>query len=216
MSKLSTSAGQAEVISTKYAQAASEDRIAKTALALEQNGFEVFIVDDLAELKTKVLEIIPEKVEVFTATSVTLDEAGLTDVLNSDKYTSVRNMFMPLYGQEDKQLEMKRIGSASDYAIGSVHAVTEDGQVLIASASGSQLPNYAYGARHFIWAVGSQKLVKNLAEAFDRIETHTFQLEDERAQKAYGAHSSLNKILVYRKEPTGRGTVIIVRETVGF
>jgi hypothetical protein len=100
----------------------------------------------------------------------------LTEELNSDKYVSVRNQFMPLFGQPDKQNEMKRIGSASDYALGSVHAITEDGQVMIASASGSQLPNYVYGAQNFIWAVGSQKLVKNLDEAFERLETYTFPL----------------------------------------
>jgi hypothetical protein len=97
-----------------------------------------------------------------------------------------------------------------------VHAVTEDGKVLIASASGSQIPNYAYGAKNFIWTVGSQKLVKDINEALDRIENYTFHLEDERAQQAYGIHSSINKILVYRKEPQGRGTIIIVREPVGF
>jgi len=216
VSKISTNAGLAEVYSTKYAQAASDGKIAKTASALEKNGFKVFIVDDLKQLHDKVIELIPEGSEVFTATSRTLNESGLTEELNSDKYKSVRDMFMPLYGQEDKQNEVKRIGSASDYAVGSVHAITEDGQVIIASASGSQIPNYAYGARNFIWTVGSQKLVKDLAEGLDRIENYTFHLEDERAQEAYGAHSSINKILVYRKEPTGRGTIVIVREPIGF
>jgi len=202
--------------STKYSQAASEAQIVKTKGALETNGFNVLIVDDLKQLHDEVIKLIPENSEVFTATSRTVDNAGLTEELNSDRYKSVRDMFMPFYGQPDKQNEMKRIGSASDYAIGSAHAITEDGHIMIASASGSQLPNYVYGAQHFILAVGSQKLVKDLDEAFDRLETYTFPLEDERAQEAYGAHSSINKVLIYRKEPQGRGTVIIIREPVGF
>lgn len=215
MSKIST-ASPSRTYSTKYSQAAADGRIAKTVKALEANGFKVKVVDDLKTLHDEVISLIPEKSEVFTATSHTLDEAGLTEELNSDKYISVRNKFMPLYGQADKQNEMKRIGSASDYAVGSVHAITEDGQVMIASASGSQIPNYAYGAQNFIWVVGSQKLVKDLNEGFDRIENYTFHLEDARALKAYGANSSINKILIYRKEPTGRGTVIIIKEAVGF
>jgi hypothetical protein len=199
-----------------YSKPSTEYRIKKAQESLEANGFKVLVVDDLNQLKDEVVKLIPENSEVFTAASRTIDSAGLTEVLNSGKYKSVRDMFMPLYGQEDKQNEMKRIGSASDYAIGSVHAITEDGQVMIASASGSQLPNYVYGARHFIWAVGSQKLVKDLDEAFDRLETYTFPLEDERAQEAYGSHSSINKVLIYRKETQGRGTVIIIREPVGF
>src|SRR5205085_11522998 len=126
--------------------------------------------------------------------SVTLDKAGLTEELNSNKYISVRNQFMQFYGQPEKAVEMKRIGSGADYAVGSVHAVTEDGQVVIASASGSQLPNYAYGASNVIWVVGSQKIVRDLNEALERIEDYTFHLEDERALAAYGMNSSINKM----------------------
>jgi hypothetical protein len=201
---------------SKYAEPATKNRITKVADALESNGFRVIIVDDLKQLHDEVIKLIPEGSEVFTGTSRTLEESGLTEDLNNEPYKSVRAMFTPLAGNPDKEVEMKRIGSASDYAVGSVHAITEDGHAVIASASGSQIPNYVYGARNFIWAVGSQKLVKDLDEAFDRIEKYTIKLEDERMQKAHGIPSSLNKILIYRKEPRGRGTVIIVRETVGF
>jgi hypothetical protein len=216
MPKISTNAGIAEKYTTKYSQAANDARITKTKAALEANGFKVRVVEDLQQLHNAVIKMIPEGSEVFTATSRTLDEAGLSEELNSDRYKSVRKMFMPLNGQPDNELKMKRIGSASDYAIGSVHAITEEGKVFIASASGSQLPNYVYGAKNFIWVVGSQKLVKDVNEAVDRIENYAFHLEDERAQQAYGINSSINKILVYRKEPTGRGTIFIVKETVGF
>lgn len=203
-------------IDESFAQAASDDRIKKTKAGLESRGFKVLIVDDLTQLHDKIVELIPKGSEVFTATSQTLDRAKLTEELNSSDYVSVRDKFMSLYGQPEKELEMKRIGSASDYAVGSVHAITEDGQAVIASASGSQIPNYVYGAKNFIWAVGSQKIVKNLDEAIERIENYSYHLEDVRAQKAYGVHSSINKLLIYRKEPQGRGTVIIIREPAGF
>jgi hypothetical protein len=205
-----------DTTNTKFAQPASEERINKVKAALEDHGFKVKVVNNLDELRQEVLSIIPEGSEVFTSTSVTLDKAKLTEDLNSDKYVSVRNKFMAFYGQPDKELEMKRIGAASDYAIGSVHALTEDGQAVIASATGSQFANYVYGAKNFIWTVGSQKIVKDLDEALERIEDYTFHLEDARALKAYGAHSSLNKILIYRKETAGRGTIIIIREPIGF
>lgn len=87
---------------------------------------------------------------------------------------------------------------------------------MVASASGSQLPSYAYGASNVIWVVGSQKIVKDLAQAFDRLQSHTLPLEDERAMKAYGMNSSINKILIYRKEPAERVTIILVKQAVGF
>jgi hypothetical protein len=119
-------------------------------------------------------------------------------------------------GQPDKSTEMKRLGSVSQYTVGSAHAVTEDGQLLVASASGSQLPNYVFGAANLILVIGSQKIVKDLPEALDRIEQYTYQLEDARALKAYNMHSSLNKILIYRKETGQRVLVILVKEVAGF
>lgn len=201
---------------SKFAQIASEAEIAKTKAALEANGFKVKVVENLAAARAEVESIIPAKAEVFTATSVTLDKAGLTEALNSDKYISVRDKFMPLYGDASKAVEMRRIGSGADYAVGSVHAVTEDGQVVVASATGSQFSNYAYGASNVIWVVGAQKIVADLTEALDRIENYTFHLEDARALEVYGVHSSLNKILIYRKETTDRVTIILVKESVGF
>ena len=201
---------------SKFAQIAPEAEIAKTKAALEANGFKVKVVENLAAARAEVEGIIPAKAEVFTATSVTLDKAGLTEALNSDKYISVRNKFMPLYGDASKAVEMRRIGSGADYAVGSVHAVTEDGQVVVASATGSQFSNYAYGASNVIWVVGAQKIVTDLTEALDRVENYTFHLEDARALEVYGVHSSLNKILIYRKETTDRVTIILVKESVGF
>jgi len=212
----STIISESQVISTNYAQEASIVEIERTSKALEKNGFKVTVVDNMDQAKNAVLSIIPEGSEVFTATSVTADKAGLTKELNSKKYVSVRDKFMPLYGQPDKAVEMKRIGSGSEYTVGSVHALTQDGHALIASATGSQLPNYVYGASNVIWVVGSQKIVKDINEGLDRIENHTFHLEDARAQEAYGAHSSLKKILIYRQENPGRVSIILVKEAVGF
>jgi hypothetical protein len=199
-----------------FSKIASNEEIESAKTALEARGFTLKVVNTIEEAKTTVLGIVPENTEVFTASSVTLDESGLTAELNSDKYKSVRDEFMPLYGQKGKEIEMRRIGSGSDYTVGSVHAVTQEGDVMIASATGSQLPNYAYGANHVIWVVGAQKIVKDLNQAFERLETYTFPLEDERAKKVYGSGSSINKILIYRKDPNHRITIVLVKEPIGF
>jgi L-lactate utilization protein LutC len=206
-----------ETTTNKYATPASSESVLEAKEALENNGFKVKIVDDLAQAKTEVFKMIPEKSEVFTATSVTLDQAGISKEANeSGKYVSVRYKFMALAGKPENAVQMRRIGSGADYSLGSAHAITEDGQIVVASASGSQLPNIVYGASNVILVVGSQKIVEDLDQAFDRLETHTFPLEDKRALKAYGAHSSLNKILIYRKETANRVTVILVKQAVGF
>lgn len=199
-----------------YAEVASLEAVKKTKQALETNGFTVEVVDTLAQAREAVLGIIKEGAEVFTATSVTLTEAGLDEELNtSGRYVSVRNKINEIAPEQG--VARRRMGSAADYTVGSVHAITEDGQVYIASNSGSQLPGYVYGATNVIWVVGTQKLVKDANEAIDRLETYTLPLEDERAQKAYRAGSQISKLLIYRKEPRpGRTTVILLNESVGY
>ena len=110
----------------------------------------------------------------------------------------------------------RRHVATMDVVIGSVHAVTEDGHVVIASASGSQLAAYAFGASRVIWVVGAQKIVEDLDEAFARIEQHSLPLESERLQQVYGQPSIVGKQLVISHERPGRITLLLLAEAIGF
>jgi hypothetical protein len=113
--------------------------------------------------------------------------------------------------------EIWRLLASPDVIVGSVHAVTETGSLVVASASGSQLPGYAGAAARVIWVVGSQKVVPDLSTALRRVENHCLPLENERAMKVYGQPSALNRILILNAEPhPGRGTVLLLREAIGF
>jgi acyl-CoA hydrolase len=103
-----------------------------------------------------------------------------------------------------------------DYALGSVHAVSRDGTLVIASASGSQLASYARGAANVIFVVGAQKLVPNLEAARERIIEHSVPLEDARAYAAYGQNSRVGKILEIHQEDPGRIHVVLIRQAIGF
>jgi L-lactate utilization protein LutC len=113
--------------------------------------------------------------------------------------------------------DIRRLGAAPDVIVGSVHAVTETGSLVIASGSGSQLPGYAGGAARAIWVVGAQKVVPDLDTALRRVEDHCLPLETARTQAAHGWPSAVNRILVLNAEPRpGRGTVLLLREAIGF
>jgi acyl-CoA hydrolase len=112
--------------------------------------------------------------------------------------------------------QMKAIGGQPDYALGSVHAITRDGTLVIASASGSQLASYAWGAANVIFAVGAHKLVPTLAAAHERVYQHSLPLEDARAQAAYGQHSQVGKILEIHAELPGRIHIVLICQQVGF
>lgn len=193
-----------------------------TVTALKANGFESVVVENGEEAKAKALSLIPEGSEVMTMTSVTLDTIGLTEEINNPpagggKLNAVKPKLYALDPNTQKR-EQKRMGAAPDFVIGSVHALTQDGKVLIASNTGSQLPAYSYGSDHVIWVVGAQKIAANLEEGMKRIEEYVLPLESERAHKAYGVPGSfISKILIMNREVTpGRITIIIVKESLGF
>ena len=194
-----------------------EAALSATVVALEEHGFSVEVVGDLDAARQAVLARIPVGSSVMTNTSVTLAEAGIADAINdgAGRWESARNRMFALDFATQAQ-EMKAIGGQPDYALGSVHAVTRDGTLVIASASGSQLASYAWGGANVIFVVGAQKLVPTLEAAHQRIYQHSLPLEDARAQAAYGQHSQVGKILEIHQELPGRIHIVLIRQQVGF
>ena len=193
-----------------------DEMLGPTIVALEEHGFSVEVVDDLDAARHAVLARIPEGASVMTNSSVTLQETGIADAINDGgPYDSARNRMFALDFATQAQ-EMKTIGGQPDYALGSVHAITREGTLVIASASGSQLASYAWGAANVIFVVGTQKLVATLDAARERIHQHSLILEDARAIAAYGQHSFVGKILEIHQELPGRIHVVLIRQPVGF
>ena len=201
----------------EFAVLASDERIDATAAALCAHGFEALVVGRGGDARAAVLDRIPEGAEVFNNTSVTLEGIGIAgDIERSGRYRPIRLQLYQMDREMQKQ-EMRRIAAAPDFVVGSAHAVTEDGSVLIASASGSQLGPIVSGAGRVILVVGGQKVVPDLATGLRRLHEYSFRLEDARARLAYGVPSGVNSILIVsRVRARDRVTVILVRESLGF
>jgi hypothetical protein len=201
---------------TRFRELADEETLATTVVALEEHGFSVEVVDDLDAAREAVLARIPAGSSVMTNTSVTLQETGIADAIdNGDQYESARNRMMALDLATQAQ-EMKAIAGQAEYALGSVHAITRDGTLVVASASGSQLASYVWGAAQVIFVVGAQKLVPDAEAARKRIYEYSFPLEDARSLAAYGVNSRVGKILEIHQEDPGRIRVVLIRQAVGF
>jgi acyl-CoA hydrolase len=201
----------------RFATLPDDQTLEATVVALEEHGFSTDVVDDLDAARKAVLARIPEGSSVMTNTSMTLAETGIADAINDGdgRWESARNKMFALDFATQAQ-QMKAIGGQPDYALGSVHAITRDGTLVIASASGSQLASYAWGAANVIFVAGAQKLVLDLAAAHERIYTRSLPLEDARAQAAYGQHSQVGKLLEIHQELLGRIHVVLIRQVVGF
>lgn len=201
-----------------FNQLATPQTIGRAISALKKNGIEAELVENSDAAKKKVLELLPKGAEVMQMTSVTLDSIGVSDVINNSKlYNSVKNKLYKM-DRNTQGLEMQKLGAAPEWVVGSVHAVTEDGKVMITSNTGSQLSAYVYGSTHVIWVVGTQKIVKDMEMGMKRIYDYVLPLESERAKKAYGVPgSNVSKLLIINKEiQPGRIKLVFVNEVLGF
>jgi hypothetical protein len=200
--------------------AASRSSIDKALKALNEHSIETTFAVNAEEARKMVLSMIPEGSEVLTMTSITLDTIGLVKELNeSGRFNSLRNAFTKMNPQANGK-EMRKLGAGPDFTVGSAHAVTETGTVLVASNTGSQLPAYAYGGGIAILVVGAQKIVRDVEEGMKRIDEYLIIKESERARKAYGLpeswNTAANKILLLNRESQpGRLKMIIVNEVLG-
>lgn len=203
-------------VNEAFAVPAGSAALARTVEALRAHGFQAQIVADAAAARETLLGLIPEGAEVGEGASMTMDQIGVTEIVEkSGKYDAIRPRTRVM-DRATQMREIRKLGAAPDYQINSVQAVTEDGRIVVASMTGSQLGPIGFGAGRVILVVGAQKVVPDLATAFKRVEEYSFPIEDARAQEAYGRHSSVSKMLVLNGEIfPGRVTVIIVRDAVG-
>src|SRR5512140_3372452 len=201
----------------EFEKLASDERIKRTRRALEANGFHTLLAETGDEARRMFFELVPEGSEVFLGSSVTLEQLGIKDTIDkSGKYNALRPKMFAM-DRNTQGREIRKLGGAPDYAAGSVHAVTEDGHVMIASLTGSQLGPYASGAGKVVWVVGAQKLVKDIDEGFRRIYEYCVPREEEHMQQLYHTGTAPNKILIVNGEiRPDRITMIIVKEDLGF
>ena len=205
------------VPNAEFKKLATDEHVERIAKVLEVNGMKALIAETGEEAKKIVLDLVPQGAEVYANQSQTIDKLGLREEFDQPgRYNAVRPKVLKL-DRKTQADEIRKLRSSPDYIIGSVHAITESGQVLASSFGGSQLGAYAYGSAKVIWIVGTQKLVKNLDEGFRRIEEYSYPLEDARLLAAFGMHSAVGKTLIVNREVVPeRITIVLVKEELGY
>ena len=200
----------------EFTTPATAAELERLAARLRERNFEAVIVDTAAQAKAEVLQRLPEGAEVHSAKSRTLEDIGVFGHLNeSDAYTFLRKQYFKM-DRNTQAREMRKLVAAPDFELGSVNAITEAGQLVEASATGSQMGPYSASSGRLILVVGSQKIVPDLETALRRIREHVFPYEDARLREQMGAGTKLARVLILEQDyAPGRTTVILVREPVG-
>jgi len=200
-----------------FAAPASDAELDALAERLRERNFEVVIVEGGEEAKAEVLKRIPEGARVHSGKSKTLEDAGLfQELMENERYDFVRRTTMKM-DQRTQRDEMRKLGAAPDVMVNSAQAVTEAGQIVITSASGSQIGPIASGAGKLILVIGSQKIVPNLDTAFRRIQEYVFPYEDARLRATLGVGTKITRTLILESDfVPGRTTIVLVRKPIGM
>jgi len=201
----------------EFERPANDETIDKVVGALTANNIEAIVLAGREEARRRVLELVPEGAEVNWAKSKSLEDLGLEkEFLESGRYDALRNRYMKM-DRATQGREIRKLSAAPDYMLGSVNAVTEKGELVTVSYSGSQIGPYASSAGRVILVVGTQKIVADLDEAMRRVREHAFPYEDARLRETLGVPTKAAKVLIVNAEARpGRTTVVLVKELVGI
>ena len=203
-----------------YTTLATKESIEKTTKGLTSRNVEVLVVETKEDALVKIKELIPKGSSVMNGASVTLEQIGFVDYLKGGEH-GWNNLHQAIVEEKDgaKQAQLRNQALTSEYYLGSVHALAETGEFIIASNTGSQLPHIVFSSPNIIFVVSAKKIVPSLTDAMDRLMEHVVPLEDEHMKQMYGVGTSVNKIVTFKNENPMMGRkvrMIIVNEDLGF
>jgi hypothetical protein len=207
------------VITADYSIPASTAQVTRTIDALRERGIKVTLVESRADALAKVHDLVPAGATIMLGMSQTLQEIGLEAELISKQHPWI-NLKDDIVAEKDpaRQQELRYQSTHAPWYLGSVQAIAETGEVLIASGSGSQLPSYSYTSPNLVWVAGIQKIVPTLEDGVRRIREYSLALEHLRMQKLGYPGAFLSKILIIERESelAGRNVnLILVNESIG-
>jgi hypothetical protein len=203
-----------------YTQLASQEAITRAREALRNNNFIPEVVATKTEALERIKILIPKGASVMNGTSETLQQIGYIDYLKAGQH-GWDNVHEKILAEKDpaKQALLRKYSVVSDYYLGSVHAVSETGELVFGSNTGSQLPHLVFTSSNLILVVSTKKIVPTLMDAINRLNEYVVELEDKRSITAYGKGTVHTKTLILHKEHPMMGRnvhVLFVTEDLGF
>lgn len=203
-----------------YNTLATKEIVDKTVKALSSKNIDTTVVKNKTEALSKIKELIPQGASVMNGSSKTLEQIGFVEYLKSGEH-GWRNLHETILIEKDpeKQAVLRKQAVLSDYYLGSVHALVENGEFVIASNTGSQLSHIVFTSPNLIFVVSTKKITLTITEAMKRLEEHVVPLEDKNMREKYGVGTALNKILIFKNENPRLGRkvyMILVEEDLGF
>jgi len=206
-----------DVNKEKYDSRPSKKELEETVNNLEENGFNVKVVETGEKALEEIKGLVEDDSSVMIGHSTTLEQIEFVDYLNEGEH-DWHNVYGEVFSIDDdeKRAKKRREAQASDYFLGSVNAISKTGELVAADLSGSRVGAYPFAAGNVVIVSGTNKIMGDLDSARDRLWEYAYRFENERAQEAYGVESAVAKELTYRQETEGRTTIVLIKEELGY
>ncbi|HEX9194166.1 MAG TPA: lactate utilization protein [Burkholderiales bacterium] len=205
------------------AVAALERELARRGIALEYCA-------DGASALAFLLSRIPAGATVMNGGSTTLEQIGFLEALKNGPYDWLRPGIAAI-ADPDERIRVRRRAGTADYFVGGINAVTASGEILNADGGGNRVAAYAYGAGKLFLVAGVNKIVPDIAAAFERLRNRAAVEEcrnlgastpcaltgrcDNAACR--GADQQCGKVLLIENERiAGRICVVMIGEELGY
>ncbi len=204
-----------------------DERIKRTMAALEKNNMKPYFAENQEQLHDIVRELVKEDKLITAGGSVTLEESGVKSLL--------MNEFKGIYldrseGKTPEEIEaILHKSFVSDSFFASSNAVTEEGELYNVDGKGNRVSAMIYGPKQVVLIVGTNKIVKNMDEAVERVEQvaapkNTRRLHSGTPCEATGSCAHCRSkgriccsyVRMGQQRVPGRIKVIIVNESLGY
>ena len=199
---------------------------ARVVAALESRNMEAYYVETKEEAVQKALELIPKGSSINMGGAASVKECGLYDAIAGGDY-AFDDRDQAKTPEEKEAIALKAF--SSDYFLGSVNAMSEDGVFINIDGNANRVAAYAYGPKHVLLIVGMNKIVKTEEDALHRARNEAAPINAQR----FGIDTPCSKngscfdckspqciccqILTTRfSRVKGRFQIILVDENLGF
>ncbi len=145
-----------------------DERIQRTMDNLRLNRMKPYFAENREKLYDIIRELVKDDKLITSGGSMSLKESGVIDLL--------MNEFGAAYLDRSKGRNSDEVGEimrkafVSDTFFASSNAITEDGELYNVDGNGNRVSAMIFGPRQVIIVAGVNKIVKNLAEARERVE----------------------------------------------
>ncbi len=202
----------------------------KVVSALNKRHFDAFYCEDKNEALYKILEFISKDDVISWGGSMSINEIGLVDYLESNGYKTINRD-----KAKDPQEKLKcAIDSfSSDIFLMSANAISEDGQLVNIDGLGNRLAALCFGPKNVFVVAGMNKVSKTIEDAYQRARTYAAPCNMQRINSLAAKNTPCVKtgscadclsedsicaqILTTRLcKPNGRIKVFLVNENLGY